>query len=295
MSIKVSINSTTTNFKLDTVKALRTFDVSVGDKFYITEIFTGDKEYNLSIVDGKIVVKGSALQDEFVRLSKLVGYSKMKLIEYEESLSDSDSIFKENYATNLLSFIKDNKKSNLLPAMILKQFWSADLETINTIFDSFDSSVHDNFYLKKLAVRKKNLEKTAIGQSAPNFTLKSIKGTKISLKDFKDKYVLVDFWAYWCGPCIEGFPELRKIRKQYSEDKLEIVSISTDKNKKEWVKAVEKHRLPWTQLLDDNSNVSDLYAVTGIPHFLLISPEGKIIYLHNHLNNLIQNLTKILN
>ncbi|WP_111709583.1 TlpA family protein disulfide reductase [Lutibacter citreus] len=293
LSIKTPIKSNLTSITLDTIKVLRAIDVLIDKKKYSTELFTGPGVYDLSIVDNKIIVKNNVLQNEFERLDSLLGYSKFQKIQYSRSLSAADSIFKENYSSNLLKAIKENPKSHQLAVMIQKYFWGADLETIKTILSDFDKSVYNNYNLKMLVNRKNNLEKVALGQQAPIFNLKSFEGNNVSLKDYKGKYVLIDFWAYWCGPCIKGFPELKEIRKYYTEDQLSIVSISTDKDK--WVEAVKKHQLPWTQLLDNSSaNVSEKYAVTAIPHLVLISPAGEIIYKHDYHNVLTEELKKIL-
>ncbi|WP_298367404.1 TlpA disulfide reductase family protein [uncultured Lutibacter sp.] len=294
LTIEKEVDITNNTFNLDTVQVLRNFNISLNDKRFSAEIFTGPGTYNLSFGDDKLVVEGSNLHKEFQKLDEVLGYSKMKTIQYKKDLSKDEAEFKSNYGVNLLAAIKENSKSQSLAAIVYKFYWAADLPTLNTILTSFDTSIHNNFYLKQLIKRKDNLEKVAVGQEAPIFTLNSFENKKVSLKSYRGSFLLIDFWAYWCGPCIAGFPELKEIRAEYDEDELSILSVSTDINKDKWVEAVKKHQLPWTQLIDDETNVSDTYAITAIPHLILISPEGEIVYKHHYSNNLTEELKKFL-
>jgi peroxiredoxin len=93
-------------------------------------------------------------------------------------------------------------------------------------------------------------------------------------KDFRGKYLLLDFWGVGCAPCIAAFPEMKEIHEAHG-DKLTIISISTD-SEKVWKEGLERHQLPWVNLTDylGTEGYASLYGAPGIPFYVLISPDG---------------------
>lgn len=123
-------------------------------------------------------------------------------------------------------------------------------------------------------------EAVAIGKTAPDFIQNDIQGHPVSLKNFRGKYVLLDFWASWCVPCREEDPYLVEAYKKYKDKGFTIVSVSLDTDKAKWKDAVEQDHLDWTQLSDLKGHWSPViqeYNVVPIPDNFLIDPNGKII------------------
>ncbi len=121
------------------------------------------------------------------------------------------------------------------------------------------------------------LKSSGIGSQVANFVLSSPQGKDVNFKDYKGKYVLVDFWASWCGPCRKSFPHMREVYQQYKNNQFEIYSISIDENKEAWLKAVKEENNPWVQSLDTKNISQKGFAVTGVPSTFLIDPSGKIV------------------
>lgn len=120
------------------------------------------------------------------------------------------------------------------------------------------------------------------GQPAPSFTYENHKGGTSKLEDFRGKYVYIDVWATWCGPCRQQIPHLQKIEEEYHGKKIEFVSISIDekKNYEKWRKMVDDQHMGGVQLIADNawqSSFVQAFGINSIPRFLLIDPKGNVI------------------
>ncbi|ANI88657.1 hypothetical protein A9P82_04765 [Arachidicoccus ginsenosidimutans] len=134
----------------------------------------------------------------------------------------------------------------------------------------------------ELASRIKGMRSTNIGDSAPVFTLPDTNGHNVSLADFKGKYVLVDFWATWCGPCMAEMPNVKSAYNEYKNKGFEIIGVSLDRpdSKAKWKEVIQRDHLDWKQVSDLNwwnSKAALSYNVNSVPANFLIDPNGKII------------------
>jgi len=131
--------------------------------------------------------------------------------------------------------------------------------------------------IEREKIREAARKKVADGKMAPDFTLKSIDGTDLSLSSLRGKYVILDFWGSWCIWCIKGFPEMKKYYEKYN-DRLEILGVDCSDTEEKWKEAVAKHELKWKHVYNTkNSKVEAMYAITGYPTKIIIDPEGKIV------------------
>ncbi|MGM0478651.1 MAG: TlpA family protein disulfide reductase [Bacteroidota bacterium] len=136
------------------------------------------------------------------------------------------------------------------------------------------------------------------GQRAISFTLEDTKGREVSLSDYEGKLVLLDFWASWCKPCREENPNVVEAYEKYNDvdfvngKELVVLSVSLDKNEKDWKKAIEKDDLKWdSHVWDSNKKVTKTYGVRSIPYSFLIDGEGKILAQGNELRGLNLHIT----
>jgi peroxiredoxin len=118
------------------------------------------------------------------------------------------------------------------------------------------------------------------GQIAPDFIQNDPEGKPVSLKEFRGKYVLVDFWASWCGPCRMENPNVVQAYQRYKSKNFTVLGISLDRDKPKWLQAIKDDNLTWPHVSDLKfwqNEVAQLYQVSSIPQNFLLDPEGRII------------------
>jgi peroxiredoxin len=124
------------------------------------------------------------------------------------------------------------------------------------------------------------MKTVAIGSEAPEIALPSPGGEVVALSSLRGKYVLVDFWAKWCGPCRQENPNVVRVYNKFKERGFEVFGVSLDRNKNDWVQAIEEDGLNWTHVSDlkyFNSEAARTYNINAIPFSILLDPKGIII------------------
>ncbi|HWJ30444.1 MAG TPA: TlpA disulfide reductase family protein, partial [Flavisolibacter sp.] len=116
------------------------------------------------------------------------------------------------------------------------------------------------------------------GMPVPSVSYPDDRGNVQGLDQFRGKYLLIDFWASWCGPCRAAVPKVKELYSKYKEKGFEVVSISIDDNKKAWQKAMDEEKMPWQQWLSpDKNKTMQKFLFSGIPTIYIVDREGKIV------------------
>jgi peroxiredoxin len=157
-----------------------------------------------------------------------------------------------------------------------------DADKVDPLFNLLPASVKSYPSYKAMSDQLVIARKTSIGKQASDFTQNDTSGTPISLSSFKGKYVLVDFWASWCGPCRRENPNVVNAYNKYKDKNFTVLGVSLDQPKAQakWLKAIHDDKLTWTHVSDLqfwNNYVAKLYGVRSIPFNLLLDKEGTIV------------------
>ncbi|MXV14456.1 TlpA disulfide reductase family protein [Hufsiella ginkgonis] len=155
-------------------------------------------------------------------------------------------------------------------------------EVVQPQFDKFTADIKATELGKNISNMIEAARKTKIGAMAMNFTQNDVNDKPVSLSDFKGKYVLVDFWASWCGPCRAENPNVVATYNEFKDKNFTVLGVSLDQpgKKEEWLKAIKDDNLNWTQVSDLqywNNAVAKQWGINAIPASFLIDPAGKII------------------
>lgn len=191
-----------------------------------------------------------------------------------------------------IDFIRNNSKSFISGILLFSSLPNLKYDEAKSYYDKLSSSYKNTKDGKKLATEIENMKKGAVGSTAESFNTKDINGEPLTLRDFKGKYLLIDFWASWCVPCRKGNPHLLKLYKQFQPKGLEILGVSDDdRTESGWRNAVEKdgigvwrHVLRGLEYNEDTQeqinvekDINTNYNIRSLPTKVLVNPSGIIV------------------
>jgi peroxiredoxin len=198
----------------------------------------------------------------------------------EASIDSLDEVMKEAVMGDLIR----KNPSSPVAFLALQQYagWDLNPDKIEPLFNSLPEAVRAYPSVKSFKEQLETAKLTGIGRVAPEFTQNDTLDQPVQLSSFKGRYLLIDFWASWCGPCRQENPNVVKVFNQYKDKNFHILGISLDRagQKDKWMKAIHDDNLTWSHVSDlkfwDNA-VSKQYGIRAIPQNLLLDPAGKII------------------
>lgn len=305
----------------EVVKATITLKAFKESEDEMVRMFSVDEQYffldnkNMSFYGAtanSAVIKGGEAQADYLLLKKELHPFQSK----EDSLNKL--IFKHFMAKNDVERIKAIKQLDV-PEVEISRIKNAfmiqhpdsyvalnmveskggiiDVKKFEPLFTALSPRMRNSPRGKKLAARLQIAKRTSVGQSAIDFKVTDAKGNPVSLAALKGKYVLLDFWASWCGPCRAENPNVLKVYQRFKDRKFDIIAVSLDEKKEAWLTAVEEDGLPWPQVRDlkgtDKSLVS-IYDIKSVPQNFLIGPDGVILAKNLRGKNLEKKLADLI-
>ena len=247
--------------------------------------------------------KQDDIQQTYMMYAQNPSISEEDFQEIEERLvADYETLDKQIEETTL-EFIKENA-NNIIAAYLVYRNTSTvgNSEEIEKQFQLLAPEMSNKFVMH-VKNRLEKIKQTEVGAVLPNIELPDPDGKIISLESLRGKYVFVDFWASWCGPCVREIPNLKIAYEKFQEKGFEIISISLDNDKEAWLDGIAKHELNWLHVSDlqaFNSPVAKQLAVAYVPHTFLLAPDGTIIAvdlrgeeLENRLSEVIETSNEI--
>lgn len=237
-------------------------------------------------------VEGTDLMEDLRSISKVTGAIQM---EYYDLVNNSDSVTEDQvkelmnrYDGAIKNFVAENPASPAIPLVI------TDLsgEDFKAAYDNMSAEAKSSIVMpfaelynrqveevqqKKAAEEARKAEMASGSVTAPDFTLPDLSGRKVSLSQFRGKWVVLDFWGSWCIWCVKGLPALKDAYAQYG-NRIVVIGIDCNETEEEWRAGVEQYKLPWINLYNgENKDLYAAYNIEGFPTKAIINPEGKLV------------------
>ncbi len=236
-----------------------------------------EEEYK-SFMDGANAIRAKLQVDMNLAYKEHDTTARAVLIKrINETQSEMEEYYQKYYETHPKSYVKLYLMGSYIPSN--KEGLDRLEQDIKKMGASIQASFKAKSILREIAEERKVLA-IGPGTRAMDFSQPDVNGKMVKLSDYKGKYVLLDFWASWCGPCRRENPSVLKAYNKYHEKGLEILAVSMDNSKDAWLKAIKEDGLLWKQVSDlqgwENS-AGRKYFIHAIPRNFLINPEGMII------------------
>ncbi|MEM9830934.1 MAG: redoxin domain-containing protein [Bacteroidota bacterium] len=245
--------------------------------------------------DGEVEVTGSSDTDYLYAVNDIMRNMQEQInglnADFMKARSEEDTEAMEQIEQQYLQIEQENSEKvkskiqemgNSIAALYAVNFLDAEQEFsfLDELATKFKAELPNSPYTKQFVDQVESLRSLAVGMPAPDIQLPNPEGDTVTLSSLQGKYVMIDFWAAWCGPCRMENPNVVRMYNQYKNEGFEIYGVSLDRSREDWLEAIEKDQLAWKHVSDlqyFNSEAARLYNINAIPATVLIDPEGKII------------------
>lgn len=275
--------------------------------------FWAEQNTHLQLKNGefkKAIITGSKTQDEVSLRSKL-GEPNSKAQDSLNQLlaSTKDETFKKDIREKLKALRAEELQADqdyvrthpnsLISVYILSVYTSTwGRTTTASLYENLSAEMKNTNYGKNIKAFLSLNKEIKIGGQFVDFEQTNVSGKKIKLSDIKGKYILLEFWGSWCGPCREENPNLVKTYKLYKDKGFAVLGVAADENKNQWLKAIKDDGLPWENVSDlkgDKNEAALIYGINAFPTNYLIDEKGIIVAKNLRGDALKKKLEELLN
>jgi thiol-disulfide isomerase/thioredoxin len=216
---------------------------------------------------GTLVTTYNSLMDE------IMGYQGEDEESYFETVWTPK--FTEEIGTIFLA--NSNNDVGTMALMYLSNY--GDSYVLDSYFEKAGETVTSRGPVQRIIKQRQSLKQTSEGMMFTDFTIEDSDGKAVSFSEYigKGKYVLVDFWAGWCGPCKREIPHIREIYEKYNGDKFTVLGVAVWEEPEATKKAIVDLEIIWPSIINAQSIPTDIYGINGIPHIILFGPDGTIV------------------
>ncbi len=275
------------------------------DKYHLSSpnvtFFIDQEQITVKLHDDSLqhaIIKGGKEQEYYMTYRNTINYFasvQQKLYQrYNEAMQKNDATtvnqisaefteLNQKVKSTLKEMIKTHPSSPVSGYIIYQEFNnnpSISVSELEEIVGYLDKKFLNTKFGKLAQQKLMQVNGTAIGKKIMEFTQNTPDGKPVNIRDFEGKYVLIDFWASWCGPCRMENPYVVAAYNKYKDKGFTVFGISLDQNKNAWLKAIEKDGLTWTHVSDLKgwgNEVAQVFGINSIPQNILVDKQGIII------------------